>query len=220
MVCDCTGLPPGELMRMITPCVFLSLNAACSALLIFSALASLPGAMMPFSSTIAVCFLPLARSARPSQSISATRRNVMYAKVRNLKKIPQRRRRFCSTSASVASFVTRSRSQEPLLSVICKSFEVNVAVALFHQHLHERTAAAGAADAAAGLGLIRRAVRGAEKVAPVGVEKYSFLPVEFHLDVRAAVQIPLHRSLVPHHERRRLLAEILHLEAHPAPGIE
>ena len=58
MVCACTGLPPGELMRTTTPCVFLSLNAACSALLTRSALASLPGAIRPFTSTIAVCFLP------------------------------------------------------------------------------------------------------------------------------------------------------------------
>src|SRR3954469_12537619 len=98
--------------------------------------------------------------------------------------MPQRRRRFCSARASVASFVTRSRSQEVLLSVICESFEVNVAVALFDQDLHERAAVAGAAEAAAGLGLIGRAVRGADQVAAVGVEKYSFLPVEFHRDMR------------------------------------
>src|SRR3982751_4535075 len=128
--------------------------------------------------------------------------------------MPQRRRRLCSASASVASFVTKLRSHDSLLSVICESFEVNVAVALFHQDLHQRAAAAGAADAAAGFGLVRRAVRGTEKVAAVGVEKYSFLPVEFHLDVRAAVEIPLHRALVTNHEGRRLFAEILHLEAH------
>src|SRR5690348_17004831 len=214
MVCDCTGLPPGELIRMITPCVFLSLNAACSAVLIFSALASLPGAMMPFSSTIAVCFLPLARSARPSQSTKATSTKVMYAKVRNLKKMPQRRRRFCSASASMASLVTSSRSQEPLLSVIFESFEVNVAVALFHPHLHERAAAAGAADAAAGLRFVRRAMRRADQVAAIGVEKYSFLPVEFHLDMRAAVEVAVHAALITHHEGRRLLAEVLDLEAH------
>ena len=68
MVCACTGLPPGELMRTTTPCVFLSLNAACSAVVTFSALASLPGAMMPFTSTIAVCFLPPAHVARAFQS--------------------------------------------------------------------------------------------------------------------------------------------------------
>src|SRR4051812_11663023 len=219
MVYDCTGLPPGELMRMITPWVFLSLNAACSALLIFSALASAPGEMMPFNSTIAVCFFPPERSARPSQSISATSRKVTYAKVRNLKKMPQRRRRLCSARASVASFVTRSRSQEVLLSVICESFEVNVAVALFHQNLHQWIAAAGAADAAAGFGLVRRAVRGAEKIAPVGIEKYSFLPVEFHLDVRAAVEIAVNRPVVAHDKRRRPFAEVFDLEAHALAGV-
>src|SRR4051812_302022 len=128
--------------------------------------------------------------------------------------MPQRRLRFCSASASVASFVTRSRSQEPLLSVIFESFEINIAIALFHPDFEQRASAAGAADAAAGLRLVGCAVRGAEKIATVGVEKYSFLPVKFHLDVRAAVQIPLYCALVPHHERRRPFAEILDLEAH------
>ena len=63
-------------MRTITPCVFLSLNAACSAVLILSALASVPGAISPFSSTIAVCFLPPVRSARLLQSTITTSRNV------------------------------------------------------------------------------------------------------------------------------------------------
>ena len=77
MVCDCTGLPPGDLMRSTTPWVFLSLNAACSATVILSALASLPGPMMPFSSTIAVCFPPLEDdSPRPFQSIAIIRMNV------------------------------------------------------------------------------------------------------------------------------------------------
>src|SRR5438552_2833979 len=52
-------------MRSTTPCVFLSLKAACSAVVTLSALASVPGAMMPFSSTIAVCFLPRTTSAHP-----------------------------------------------------------------------------------------------------------------------------------------------------------
>jgi hypothetical protein len=69
MLCACTGLPPGELQRTTTPCVFLSLNAACSALVMRSALASVPGAISPFTSTIAVCFLPPATSA-PFQSIA------------------------------------------------------------------------------------------------------------------------------------------------------
>jgi len=64
-------------MRMITPWVFLSLNAACNAAMIFSALASLPGAIRPESSTIAVCFLPPASSARPFQSTAIIKINVM-----------------------------------------------------------------------------------------------------------------------------------------------
>ena len=53
-----------------------SRNAAWSDAFTFSALASLPGAMTPFSSTIAVCFLLLAKSARLDQSINMTSRNV------------------------------------------------------------------------------------------------------------------------------------------------
>ena len=63
-------------MRTTTPCVFLSLNAACSAALMRSALASLPGAMMPFTSTIAVCLRPPATSA-PFQSIAINRMSEM-----------------------------------------------------------------------------------------------------------------------------------------------
>jgi hypothetical protein len=75
MVCACTGLPPGELMRTTTPWVFLSLNAACSAVVIFSALASVPGAIRPFTSTIAVCFLPA--TSAPFQSTAIIRMTVI-----------------------------------------------------------------------------------------------------------------------------------------------
>src|SRR6267142_2722554 len=88
MVCACTGLPPGELMRMTTPWVFLSLNAACSAVVIRSEIAS------------------------------------------------------------------------------------------------------------------------------VKIEKYSFLPIEFHRDVRATVEICMHGSPVADGKGRRPLAEVLNLEAH------
>jgi len=114
MVCACTGLPPGLLMRTTTPCVFLSLNAACSAVVILSALASVPGAMTPFSSTIAVCFLPPPRSVRACQSTVMMRISVTYANVRSLKKMPHSRARRCSFSAAVARRVTSSRSQMPL----------------------------------------------------------------------------------------------------------
>src|SRR5439155_4048742 len=121
---------------------------ACNDALTFSALASVPGAINPLSSTIAVCFLPPVRSARLLQSTSAIRRNVTYAKVRNLKKIPQRRRRRCSTSASAASLVISSRSQGVLLSVILEPREINHAIAFLHQELHQRRAVARPADTA------------------------------------------------------------------------
>src|SRR5438067_1662628 len=220
MVCACTGLPPGELMRRITPCVLFSLNAACRPRITFSALASAPGAMMPFNSTTAVYFLPPVKSPRPLQSTIRSSTMVMYANVSSLKKMPHRRRRRCSTSASDAILVMRSRSQFGLFSVIFEPREKNHAIALFHIEFQEPSAVAGAADAAAGGGLIGRAVGGAKEVAPVGIEKYSFLPVEFHRDVRAAIEIRVHPALVADGERRRRLAEILDLEAHAALRVD
>src|SRR5438132_7345859 len=219
MVCACTGLPPGELMRTMTPCVFLSLNAACSDAVIFSALASVPGAISPESSTIAVCFLPPVRSPRLLQSTSTISRNVTYAKVSSLKKIPQRRRRRCSTSASAASFVISSRSQGALLSVIFDPREINHAIVFLHQELHQRRAVARPADAASARRVVGGAVGRAKEIASVRIEKYSFLPIEFHRDVRAAVEIRLHPAPVPDGEGRRRLAEVLDLEAHAASRI-
>src|SRR5438270_12071055 len=219
MVCACTGLPPGELMRTTTPCVFLSLNAACSARVTRSALASAPGAMMPFSSTIAGCVLPAAKSARLDQSTITTSRNVTYANVSSLKKMPQRRRRRCSISASFASLAMSSRSQFGLvLSVIFESREVNHPIAFFHIEFYQPSAARSA-DAAAARRVIGRAMRRAKEVASVGIEKYSFLPVEFHRDVRAAVEVGTHGALVADGERRRRLAEVFHLEAHAAARV-
>src|SRR5258706_3383885 len=219
MVCACTGLPPGELIRRITPWVLFSLNAACSPRITFSALASRPGAMMPFSSNTAVYFLPPVKSPRLLQSTIRSRTIVMYAKVSSLKKMPQRRRRRCSTSASEAIFVIRSRSQFGLFSVIFEPREINHAIALFHIEFQEPSANAGAADAAAGGGLVGRAVGRAKEIASVGIEKYSFLPVEFHRDVRAAIEVGMHRAPVADRDRGRRLAEVFHLEAHAAPRI-
>src|SRR3954469_9030347 len=94
--------------------------------------------------------------------------------------MPQRRRRRCSSSASRASFVMRWRSQEPLLSVIFKSFEINLAVAFFHQDLHERRAVSRPADALSVRGAIGGAVGRADEIAPFRIEKSPFLPIEFH----------------------------------------
>src|SRR2546421_9176933 len=106
--------------------------------------------------------------------------------------MPQRRRFRCSSSASLASFVTSSRSHEELLSVFFEPREINHAVALLDEEPHQRRAAARPADAAAAGCLVGGAMGGTEQVAPVGIEKYSFLPVEFHRDVRATVQIRMH----------------------------
>src|SRR6478609_10001333 len=110
--------------------------------------------------------------------------------------MPHRRRRRCSFSASDASFVTRSRSQEPLLSVIFEPFEINLAVALFHQDLHQRPAVAGAANAVSARGAVRGAMRRADEIASFRIEKYSFLPVEFHRYVRTAIQVSMDPALI------------------------
>jgi hypothetical protein len=60
MMPDCTGLPPGLLMRRITPAVCLSSKAACKAPMTCSALASPLALMTPFRFTSAVNFAPSA----------------------------------------------------------------------------------------------------------------------------------------------------------------
>src|SRR3954470_7570716 len=126
--------------------------------------------------------------------------------------MPQRRRRRCSASASDASLVMRSRSQFGLFSVIFEPREKNHAIALFHIEFQEPPADAGTADAAAAGGVIGGAVRRAKQVTSVSIEKYSFLPVEFHRDVRTAIEIGVHLALVADGERRRRFAEVCHLE--------
>ncbi|MNT50444.1 hypothetical protein D3C72_1873640 [compost metagenome] len=51
----CTGLPPGELISSTTALAPSSSNAVRSAAITYSALASAPEAISPFSSTTAVC---------------------------------------------------------------------------------------------------------------------------------------------------------------------
>src|SRR5437762_9640525 len=135
--------------------------------------------------------------------------------------MPQRRRFRCSSSASLASLVTSSRSHEELLllSVIFEPREINHAVALLDEEPYQRRAAARPADAAPGVGLISGAVRRAEQIPSVGVEKYSFLPVEFHRDMRATVQIRMHPAPVADGKGGGRLAEIHDLETHATPRI-
>src|SRR5437764_7578693 len=127
--------------------------------------------------------------------------------------MPQRRRRRCSIRASCASLAMSPRSQfGSVLSVIFEPREVNHPIAFFHIEFYQ-AAAARSADAATARRVIGRAMRRAKKVASVGIEKYSFLPVEFHRDMRAAVQIGMHLALVADGERGRAFAEIPDLEA-------
>src|SRR5258708_13450624 len=116
--------------------------------------------------------------------------------------MPQRRRFRCSSSASLASFVTSSRSHEELLSVIFEPREINHAVALLAEEPYEWSAAARPADAAPAGRLIGRAVRRAEQIASVGIEKYSFLPVELHPDMPPPAEVGLPPPPVPDHKLR------------------
>ena len=62
-------------MRTTTPCVFLSLNAACNADVTRSALESVPGAIRPLTSTSAVCLpdtSPAERQSTASRMITVT----------------------------------------------------------------------------------------------------------------------------------------------------
>src|SRR4029079_19704316 len=182
-------------------------------------LASVLGAMTPLTSTMAVCFLPLLISARPLQSTAMTRMKVRYAKVSSLKKMPQRRARRCSFRAAVARLVTRSRSHCGLLSVIVEPHEVDRAVALLELQLDQRGAVAGSAQAAAACRFVERTVRRRYQMASIGIEKFPFLPIQFHRDVRASVQVAVHPPILTHGESRRRGAEVLDLEARAAPAI-
>src|SRR5258708_23357276 len=119
--------------------------------------------------------------------------------------MPQRRRRRCSTSASAASLVIRSRSQEPLPSVIFEPREINVAVALLDQELHQRVAVARPADAAPPRNAVGVAGRRAKQIASFRIEKYPFLPIKVHRYLLAAVQALMHRASVTHRECSRPL---------------
>src|SRR6185503_20910960 len=124
--------------------------------------------------------------------------------------MPQRRARRCSASAAVASLVIRSFSQLPsVLSVIFEPREVNHPIAFLDPQFDQRRAVAGAADAAPARRLVGGAVGRAQQVAAVGIEKYPVLPVEFHRDVRAAVQVAVGPSILPDHKGGGLLAEVL-----------
>src|ERR1051325_10873292 len=109
--------------------------------------------------------------------------------------MPQRRARFCSATAAVASLPISSRSQGPLpLSVIFEPHEIDLPAALLEPELHQPLADAWTAHAAPALGIVGGTVGGAQQIAAVEIEKYSFLPVEFHRHVRAAIQIPMRGS--------------------------
>src|SRR5690242_14541504 len=137
--------------------------------------------------------------------------------------MPQRRARRCSASAAVASRAIRSRSQRASpgagagsASVVFEPLEKNHPIAFLDSQFEQLAADTRPLDAAAGAGLVDRAVGRAYQVAPRRVEKYPFLPVELHRDVRAAVEVGVRLPLIADRERGRRLAEVLDLEAHAA----
>ncbi len=72
MMPDCTGLPPGELMRITTARALASSKARLSPATTTSALASVSAAISPRSSTRAVCGPPGAVLAPPWLSEAST----------------------------------------------------------------------------------------------------------------------------------------------------
>src|SRR3954468_958066 len=132
--------------------------------------------------------------------------------------MPHRRARRCSLSAAFASSVTSLRSHCSL-SAIFEPHEVNAAAAFVDLQLDQRRAVARPAEALAARRMVRGAVRRAYQINSGDIEKYAFLPVELHRDMRAAVEIRLGFAVVAHHERRRRLAEVFDLKANAAPGV-
>jgi hypothetical protein len=98
----CTGLPPGELMRITTATAFFSSNALRSADTMFSALASPSDAISPRISTSAVCG-PLGVEALPRCADTAPQ--ITARASRNHARRPARRQR---------RSVRRSRISSPL----------------------------------------------------------------------------------------------------------
>src|SRR5579864_7534012 len=132
--------------------------------------------------------------------------------------MPQRRELRCSLSAANASFSITSRSQLP--SAMSNFLQVNPAVPLLHREGNQAGIVAGAAHASAGIRLVYGAVSRAYQKQAGDIEKLPRLPVEFHGQVRAAVQIGVYAAVVADRERRLGLAAEFDLEAHALAGIE
>src|SRR5215470_1342917 len=203
MIPACTGLPPGEFTRRITPCVFLSLKALWSALVTLSALAPPFASITPLTSTSEECLVPPSPSAR-CQSNSTASRNVRYANPSSLKKIPQRRARRCSLIPSSASFSRTLRSQFSPVSAIVRSYfsEYHLAADLRDRDRDQSPAAARSAKATPRSRVVQRTVRRAYQNQPVGIEEPAGLPVELDPDVRAPVDVRVNPAFVPDRERR------------------
>ena len=104
-------MPPGLLISRMTPLAFLLSKASYRPLIMLSAPAGSPGMMPPDNFTMAVCF-----SVTFTESLMLLELNIMmkisrYAKPRNLKKMLQRRERFCSLIPASAISVIASFSQ-------------------------------------------------------------------------------------------------------------
>src|SRR5437773_1782745 len=216
MIPACTGLPPGELMRRITPWVFLFLNAFCRASVTRSALASPLGSITPTTSTSAVC-LPEVRPSCPRQSSTSSTSSVRYAKPSSLKKMLQRRARRCSLRAAVASVSITSRSQ--LLSDTRNTLHDYTTVPLFDGDRNESVPEAGAAKTSACIRSVGCTVRRAYQMQAPDIEKLSRFPVQLHRHVRAAVEISIDPALVAHGERRLRPSVHFELEAYPVARI-
>src|SRR5256885_8593978 len=109
--------------------------------------------------------------------------------------------------------------KDPLPPSISDPVKITHAAAPPPHHPPQRAAVARPADTVPARGAVGGAMCRTKQIASFGIEKYPFLPVEFHRDMGAAVQICMDRAAVADGERGRRLAEVFNLEAHALPRI-
>src|ERR1039458_2383470 len=135
--------------------------------------------------------------------------------------MPHLRALVCSFSAENAIFSSVSRSQFFSGSAIASTFHIQIDAAISLEHIQacQLRAAARPAAACAALRRIQRAMRGAYQILAVRIEKLPWLPVEFHRDVRAAVDVAIHPAAMTDSEGRRGFAIPFDLEAHAVAAL-
>src|SRR3990172_7837438 len=141
-------------------------------------------------------------------------------KVRSLKKMPHLRALVCSFSAENASFSSVSRSQFFSSCAITSTLpQIDLAVGFEHAQFAQCRAAARSAAARAAFRRIQRAVRGAYQILALRIEELPRLPVEFHRDVGAAVEVGVDTAAVADGEGGDGLAAALDVEKNAVAAV-